>query len=117
MNQMVIENDDKRSALTRSCLQHQKGTMTASHVSHKHKGQVAEMTNRCTPSQTDVILVVMDALVRIYEEDLIAPRNVTAIPVTFCTSSLVSQSADCQLVCKDDDDDTVQVIGCCHDPR
>ena len=38
------------------------------------------MTKRCTPSQTDVIFVVMDALVRIYEDDLSATRNVTAIP-------------------------------------
>ena len=42
--------------------------------------QVAEMAKRCTPAQTDVILVVMDALVRIYEDDLIAMRSVTAMP-------------------------------------
>ena len=34
--------------------------------------QVAEMAKRCAPSQTDVIFVVLDALVRIYEDDLIA---------------------------------------------
>ena len=45
-----------------------------------HKGQVAEMTKRCTSSHTDVIFVVMDALVRIYEDDLIATENVTAMP-------------------------------------
>ena len=39
-----------------------------------------EMTKICTPSQTDVIFVVMDALVRIYEDDLMATKNVTAIP-------------------------------------
>ena len=42
-------------------------------------GQVAEMTKRYSPSQTDVIFVVMDALLRIYEDDLIATRNVTAV--------------------------------------
>ena len=42
--------------------------------------QVEEMTKRCTLSQTDVIFVVMDALVRIYEDDLIATRSVTAMP-------------------------------------
>ena len=44
--------------------------------------QVAEMAKRCTPSQTDAIFVVMNALVRIYEDDLIAIRNVTAISLT-----------------------------------
>ena len=34
--------------------------------------QVAEMAKRCSPSQTDVIFVAMDALVRIYEVDVIA---------------------------------------------
>ena len=34
--------------------------------------QVAEMAKKCFSSQTDVIFVVMNALVRIYEDDLIA---------------------------------------------
>ena len=38
-------------------------------------GQVAEMAKICTPSQTDVIFVVMYALVRIYEDDLIATED------------------------------------------
>ena len=42
-------------------------------------GQVAVMGERCTPSQTDVIFVAMDALVKIYEYDLIATRSVTAM--------------------------------------
>ena len=42
--------------------------------------QVAEMAKRCTPSETHVIFVVMDALVMIYEDDLIATRGVTAMP-------------------------------------
>ena len=43
-------------------------------------GQVAEMANCSRPSPTDVIFVAMDALVeRIYVEDLIAKRNVTAM--------------------------------------
>ena len=46
----------------------------------QHAEQVAEMTKRCTPSHTNVIFVVMDVIVRIYEDDLIAKRNVTAIP-------------------------------------
>ena len=41
--------------------------------------QVAEMAKRCIPSQTDVIFVAIDALVRIYEDDLIATRCVTAM--------------------------------------
>ena len=40
---------------------------------------VAEIAKRYTPSQTDVIYVVMDALVRIYVGDLMATRNVLAI--------------------------------------
>ena len=43
----------------------------------QHRGQVKEMTKICTPSQTDVIFAVMDALVRIYEDDLMATKNVT----------------------------------------
>ena len=42
-------------------------------------GQVAEMEKRCTPSQTDVIFVAMDAFVKVYEDDLIATRSVTAM--------------------------------------
>ena len=43
--------------------------------------QVAEMAKRCTPSQTDVIFVVMDDVVRIYADDLIATRSATAMPI------------------------------------
>ena len=43
--------------------------------------QVAEMAKRCTPSQTDVIFVAMDALVMIHEDDLIAMNSVTAMPL------------------------------------
>ena len=42
--------------------------------------QVAEMAERCTLSQTDVNFVVMDALVRVYEDDLIATGSVIAMP-------------------------------------
>ena len=42
--------------------------------------QVAEMAKRCTLSQTDVLFVVMDALVRIYVDDVIATRSVIAFP-------------------------------------
>ena len=42
-------------------------------------GQVAEMEKRCTPSQTDVTFVAMDAFVKVYEDDLIATRSVTAM--------------------------------------
>ena len=42
-------------------------------------GQVAEMTKGCGPSQPEVIFVVMDALVKLYEDDLFAQRNVTAM--------------------------------------
>ena len=42
--------------------------------------QMAEMAKCCPQSQTDVIFVAMDALVvKIYEEDLTAKRNVTAM--------------------------------------
>ena len=54
--------------------------MTGSHVSHSTQNKVAEMTKRCTPSHTDVVFVVMDALARICEDDLIAMRSATAIP-------------------------------------
>ena len=40
---------------------------------------MAEVTKRCSPSQPDVIFVVMNALVKFYEDDLIAKRNVTAM--------------------------------------
>ena len=46
----------------------------------KQTRQVSEMAKRCTPSQTDVLFVAMDALVRTFEDDLIATRIVTAIP-------------------------------------
>ena len=52
-------------------------------------GQVAVMEKRCTPSQTDVIFVAMDALVKIYEDDLIATRSVTAM---WCPYSLAHVS-------------------------
>ena len=41
--------------------------------------QVAGTARFCPQSQTDVIFVAMDALVRIYEDDLIAKRNVVAM--------------------------------------
>ena len=46
----------------------------------QHTEQVAEMTTRGTPPQTDVIFFVKDALVRICEDNLTATRNVTATP-------------------------------------
>ena len=49
--------------------------------------EVAEMTKRCTPSHTDVIFVVMDALERIYEEDLMSTRSVTAMLWPYALSS------------------------------
>ena len=58
------------------------------------EGQVAEMAKRCTPSKTDVIFVVMDALVRIYVDDLNAGRDVTAL---WCSCAFdLSQSTGCQ---------------------
>ena len=54
--------------------------MTVSHVSHSKQDQVAEMAKRCAPSQTEVIFVIMDALVRICEDDIIAINRVTATP-------------------------------------
>ena len=53
-------------------------TMTAVSHAHVSHGQVAEMTKRCVRSQTDVIFVVLDALVRIYEDELIATSDMTA---------------------------------------
>ena len=48
------------------------------------------MGERCTPSQTDVIFVAMDALVKIYEDDLIATRSVTAVQCPLLSCSCVS---------------------------
>ena len=66
----------------------QKSPDKMSYLSHKQgkrmedvtsSGQVAEMAT-CSPwSQTDVIFVAMDALVRIYEDDLTAKRDVAAM--------------------------------------
>ena len=42
-------------------------------------GQVAGMVKCCPQSQTDVTFVVMDAIVGLDEDDLIAKRNVTAM--------------------------------------
>ena len=57
-----------------------KKELSQSHTSLTVTRQVAEMAKRCTSSQTDVIFVVMDALVRIYEDDSIATKSVTAMP-------------------------------------
>ena len=37
------------------------------------------MANRCIPSHTDVIFVVMDTLVRIYEDDLTTTGSAIAM--------------------------------------
>ena len=37
------------------------------------------MTKRCSPSQPDVMFVVMNALVKVCEDDLIAKINVTVM--------------------------------------
>ena len=50
---------------------------------------MAEMAKRCTPSQTDVVFVAMEALVKIYEDDLIATGSVTAM---LCPYSLAHVS-------------------------
>ena len=62
-----------------SCLLRAK-ELSQSHMCLTASRQVAEMAKRCTPSQTDVIFVVMDAVVRIYEYNLIAKRCATAMP-------------------------------------
>ena len=40
---------------------------------------MAEMTKGCGPSQPEVIFVVLNTLVKVYEDELIAKRNVTAM--------------------------------------
>ena len=40
------------------------------------------MTNRCSPSQPDVIFVVMNALKKVHEDDLTAMRMVTVMNPT-----------------------------------
>ena len=69
----------KRSALTGSCLWHEKELWQSTRLSQQTR-QVAEMAQKWTPSQKDVVFVVMGALVTICEDDLIAMRSVTAIP-------------------------------------
>ena len=114
-----------------------------SHITHGKTRDLAEMAKRCTPSHTDVIFVVMDAFVRIYEDDLICHKECDCHAVALRACSELSQSADCkserprvwsellQLAggcqsersrvrsgfhcCQDEDEDEVQVIGCCHD--
>ena len=46
------------------------------------------MAKRCTPSQTDVIFVAMDALMRIYKDDLIAKRSVTAMQYPYALAKM-----------------------------
>ena len=68
----------------------------ASHVTSE--GQVAVVAKCSRPSQTAFIFVAMEALVeRIYVDDLIAKRNVTAMsyPSVF-DLSLPNQLADCE---------------------
>ena len=69
-------------------------------------GQVTEMSKRCTPSQTDVIFVAMDSLVRIYEDDLIATDSVTANVVSLRACSCVSPELHRQA---EDEDEVAQV--------
>ena len=70
----------KMSALTGSCLWHEKRNYDSLTRLSQQTRQVAEVANRYTPSHTDVVFVVMDALVKICEDDLVAIRSVTAIP-------------------------------------
>ena len=74
----------------------------------QHQDKVAEMAKRCTPSQTDVIFVAMDALVKIYEDDLIATGNVTAM---LCPYSLahVSRLSSLHSRQAEDEDEVAQV--------
>ena len=75
-----------------------KELMAVSHVSHSIKTS-GRNDEKMYSSQTDVIFVATDALVRIYEDDLIAKRNVTAMycPYAFdlsCPNQLtVNQNA------------------------
>ena len=66
-------------ALIQMVINRMRSALTGSHTLSQQTEQVAVMEKRCTQSQTDVIFVVMNVLVRIYEDDLTAIRNVTAI--------------------------------------
>ena len=58
--------------------------------------QVEGRAKGCLQSQADVIIVVPDALVRIYDDDLIATSTMTVIPSPFALgSSLIPASFDC----------------------
>ena len=66
-----------------------------SHQDKTTKGQVAEMTKRCRPSQTDV----MDALVNVLKGEVLilhCHENGDCHAVALRASSELSQSADCQ---------------------
>ena len=43
-------------------------------VSHSKTGQVAEMTRRCSPSQPDLIFVVVNALVNVLVDEALTPH-------------------------------------------
>ena len=73
-------------------------------------GQVAEMTKRCSPSQTDVIFVAMDAFVRIYVDDLFATGSVAAIVVSLLSLAHVSSELHRQA---EDEDEVAQVQDDC----
>ena len=45
--------------------------MTLSHISRSTKDKWQKMTKTCSPSQTDVIFVVMDALVHVLESEVL----------------------------------------------
>ena len=55
-------------------------TVTVSHVSHSTQNKWQKWRKDVLRHTQTFIFVVMDAIVRIYEDDLIATRNVTAIP-------------------------------------
>ena len=82
LSQTVIRRIKKECAgkIHACCMKRNYDSLTCvSQHQEEGAGQGAEMAKRCTSSQTDVIFVAMDALVRTYEDDLIATDSVTAM--------------------------------------
>ena len=90
-------------------------------------GQVAEVTKGCGPSQPEVIFVVMNGIVKVYEGDLIAKKNVIAMSLVIampyahalglsCPNRLVNSQSERSRVWSElhfcqaaDEDEVVQV--------
>ena len=98
-------------------------------VSHSRTRQVAAMTKNTSPSQSDAIFVVMNALVNFLVDEVLIPHchlnDDCQESRSRVWSGLFQSADDCHsersrvsselYCCQDEDEDEVQVTSCCHD--